>query len=48
MVCEIEGLCFEFWSLGVVVDRERVWRLGYTTLAGLHFMTFCYPDRFLG
>ena len=41
MVCEIEGLCFEFWSLGVVVDRERVWRLGYTTLAGLHFMTKC-------
>ena len=35
MVCETKGLCFEFWSLGVVVDRERVWRLGYTTLAGL-------------
>ena len=33
MVCEIEGHCFEFWSLGVVLGKRTVWRLGYTTLA---------------
>jgi hypothetical protein len=33
MVCEIEGLCFEFWSLVAVLDKRMVWRPGYTILA---------------
>ena len=33
MVWETEGLCFEFWSLGAVLDKWLVLRLRYTRLA---------------
>jgi hypothetical protein len=29
MVCETEGHCFEFWSLGAVLGKWTVWWLGY-------------------
>jgi hypothetical protein len=35
LFCEIEGHLLGFECLGVVLDRERVWRLGAATRARL-------------
>jgi hypothetical protein len=35
MVCEIEGHCFEFWSLGAVVGMIRGGEQATTTLSAM-------------